>query len=394
MHKGWSAFYLMFEETGEPRYRAAAEAAAEWSIKHQHAGRSYTRTIGVVMDAVKMYEYTGEQKHLNNALHLWETFQEIQGEDLLFTESGKPAVGNDLYIGEDKLGYRNPFVKPYIVQYATNGLPYLLKHRPDDQRLHATVFALNDWMAAHRQPGGGWGYPHYLAAGMSWNYEYCHGLMLAALIEPKPIYLDAIRENIAPAVQLLHQYDELARGLNPWESAAGINAKERQETYTLATDRDATRDYEEGQVCFGQSPDNCVYFTVLLRDYLEFATEQSLLKGTAIVDKIKLLPTTIDPVVSVPDVIAVGKDGAATLALDVDIKVAGPVPVSAEVAGLPEGVSAEPAVIEWMAGQGRSPSPEIRLRGGVDERTPITVLWRVGNGWQGTEAIALEPDPA
>ena len=59
---------------------------------------------------------------------MWETFKPTQGEDLLFTESGKPAVGNDLYIGIDSVGYKTPFVKPYIVQYATNALPYLLRH--------------------------------------------------------------------------------------------------------------------------------------------------------------------------------------------------------------------------------------------------------------------------
>ncbi len=122
VHKGWSNFYLMYEETGDPRYRHAAEAAADWSIANQHAGRSYTRVIGAVSDAVKMHEYTGDDKHLANAVRIWETFQPTQGEDLLFTESGRPAIGNDLYLGIDALGYKNPFVKPYIVQYATNSL--------------------------------------------------------------------------------------------------------------------------------------------------------------------------------------------------------------------------------------------------------------------------------
>ncbi|MBN2308802.1 MAG: hypothetical protein JXR94_07530 [Candidatus Hydrogenedentes bacterium] len=391
VHKGWSSFYLMFEETGDPRYREAAEAAAEWSIAHQHAGRSYTRTIGVVADAVKMYEYTGEQKHLDNAVHLWETFQETQGQNLLFTESGKPAVGNDLYIGNDQMGYRNPFVKPYIAQYATNGLPYLLKHRPEDRRLRETVFALNDWMATHRQPGGGWGYPHYLTAGMSWNNEYCHGIMLAAEIEPKPIYLDAIRENLAPEVQLCARYGELGSGVNPWESAAGINAKQREEKYKLAIDRDPTRDYEEGQVRFGQSPDNCVYFTVLLRDYLEFATEESLVEPYSLLEKIKQLRTTLDPDVSGPARIVLGEDGTAAVSLTVDFKATGPARASAEIAGLPEGVRAEPAAVEWTAPHGRGESPEMRLRGTIDEDVPITIRWRIGEGWHGEVEAVLEP---
>ena len=43
------------------------------------------------------------------------------GEDLLFTESGKPAR-NDLISGLT-WGTKTPFMKPYIVQYATNALP-------------------------------------------------------------------------------------------------------------------------------------------------------------------------------------------------------------------------------------------------------------------------------
>ncbi len=295
VHKGWSNFWLMYEETADPRYRHAAQAAAEWSIANQHAGLGYTRTIGVVADAVKMYEYTGDEKHLANAIRLWETFQPTQGEDLLFTESGKPAVGNDLYIGEDAFGYRNPFVKPYIVQYATNALPYLLRHTPDDQKLRDTIIALNDWMATHRQPGGGWGYPHYLAAGQSWNLEYVHGILLANEIEPKDQYLDAVADNLRPTVQACDLYGWPASGLNPWEFAAGINAHERQERYDLATERPTMRDYEEGEVKFGRSPDSAVYFEVVLRDYLKHRSEQSLFESTELLEKIKQLPTTLDP---------------------------------------------------------------------------------------------------
>ena len=293
VHKGWSNFWLMYEETGDSRYRHAAEAAADWSIREQHAGRSYTRTIGVVTDAVKMYEYTGERKHLENAVRLWETFQPTQGEDLLFTESGKPAVGNDLYIGSDPFGYRNPFVKPYIVQYATNALPYLLRHRPDDARLRNTILALNDWMARVQQPGGGWGYPHPATAGSTWNPEYVHGLLLAHEMASKPEYLDAAARNLRPIVQLCELHGWPASGINPWEVAAKVNASQRQERYRLATDRDGMRDYEEGQVRFGRGPDGNVYFQVVLRDYLKHRSEASLFETDEILEKIKRLPTTL-----------------------------------------------------------------------------------------------------
>jgi hypothetical protein len=293
VHKGWSSFWLMYEETGDPRYRHAAEAAAEWSIREQHAGVSYTRTIGVVADAVKMYEYTGQREHLENAVRLWKTFQATQGEDLLFTESGKPAVGNDLYISSDAIGYKTPFVKPYIVQYATNALPYLLRHTPEDQRLGDTIVALNDWMARVQQPGGGWGYPHPATAGLAWNLEYVHGLLLACEATPRREYLDATARNLRPMLQLCALHGWPASGINPWEDAAGIHADQRRQRYRLATDRDPTRDYEEGRVRFERGPDNTVYFQVVLRDYLRHRPEASLFESDGIVEKIKRLPTTL-----------------------------------------------------------------------------------------------------
>ncbi|NQT12873.1 MAG: hypothetical protein HQ582_08990 [Planctomycetes bacterium] len=292
VHKGWSNFWLMYEETGDPRYRHAAEAAAKWSVENQHAGLGYTRTVGVVADAVKMYEYTGQRKHLDNAVRLWNTFQATQGDDLLFTESGKPAVGDDLYIGSDALGYKTPFVKSYIVQYATNALPCLLRHTPEDRRLHDTILALNDWMAHTQQPGGGWGYPHPATAGVTWNLEYVHGFLLAYEVAPRVEYLEATARNLRPMVQLCGRHGWPPSGINPWEDAAKIDAQQRQQRYRLATDRDAMRDYEEGRVKFGRGPDNTVYFQVVLRDYLMHRHETSLLEGNETMEKIKRLPTS------------------------------------------------------------------------------------------------------
>ncbi|MFZ2643250.1 MAG: hypothetical protein WA117_19815 [Verrucomicrobiia bacterium] len=293
VHKGWSNFWLMYEETGDPRYRHAAEAAADWSIRHQDAGTGEARVIGVVADAVKMYEYTGDQKHLDNAVRLWKTFQPFQGPDLLFTQNNKPAVGNDLYIGSDAAGYKTPFVKPYIVQYAANALPCLLVHSPADQRLRATILALNDWMARVQQPGGGWGYPHPATAGLGWNIEYVHGLLLAYEVSPKAEYLDAAARNLRPIVQLCELHGWPASGINPWEDTAKISPAQRQQRYRLATDRDAMRDYTEGRIRFGQTPDNAVHFQVVLRDYLMHRDETSLFERDEMMKKIVRLPATL-----------------------------------------------------------------------------------------------------
>ncbi len=176
------------------------------------------------------------------------------------------------------------------MQYATNALPYLLRHAPDDQRLRATAVALNDWMARVQQPGGGWGYPHAAAAGLTWNLEYVHGLLLAYQVAPKAEYLAAAARNLRPIVQLCAIHGWPASGLDPWEAAAGIGPEQRQQRYRLASDRDPARDYEQGRIRFGQSPDQVVYFQVVLRDYLEHRGEQSLLEADAMMEKIDACP--------------------------------------------------------------------------------------------------------
>ena len=291
--KGFHSFWLAYEETGDPRFREAAEAQARYSAANVHCDRGEMRNVGVITDFVKLYEYTSDQFHLDHAVRLWEQFQSRQGDDLLFTQGGKPAVGNHLYIPDDAYGYKHPFVKPYIVQYATNSLQYLLRHRPDDGRLRDTILALNDWMARVQSPGGGWGYPGPTTAGLGWNREYDHGMTLACGIESKRAYLDAVQRDLRPTIQLLGLHGEVPSGLNPWETKAGINAAKRAEMYHLATDRDRMKDFTDGQVKFGQSPDSTVYFQAVLRDYLKHRDEASLLASDEILEQIKALPTTL-----------------------------------------------------------------------------------------------------
>ena len=391
--KGFAAFWLAYEHTGDPRFCHAAQQQARWSADKMTCLKNEMRSIGGVADFAKLYEYTGEAFYLQQAQRLWEEFKQGQLDNLLFTQHGKPAVGDDLYIQSDEFGYKHQFVKPYIVQYATNALPYLLEHCPGDERLRNTIIALNDWMAMHRQPGGGWGYPHYLTAGMGWNNEYSHGIALACEIEPKAVYLDAIRENLAPVMQLLELYRELAAGINPWESAAGINAAHRQERYKLAADRPVMRDYEDGQVRFGQSPDNCVYAGVLIRDYLRHRPEESLLDETPILGKIKGLRTTLDPTVTAPARVPLvtGASGAsprAEIALMVDFRGTEQMPGSLRVTGLPQGITAEPETLEWTVTRGRHRSPKIRLTAVPEAAGEAVLQWRVGH-WQGRQTVTL-----
>jgi len=288
--KGYHSFWLAYEETGDPRFKCAAEAQAKWSGKHVRADRGEMRNIGMVGGFAKMHAYTGDSRYLDQAQRIWREFQSKQMPDLMFTQSGRPATGSHLYIFNDKLGYRTPFYKAYITQYATNALPHLLKFTPRDTRLRNTILACNEWMAK-AQAGGGWGYPGPTSAGVGWSIEYCHGLMLAHAVEPRPALLDAVQRTLRAIVALFRDHGVVPTGVNKWESEAGIRIT--PETYRLGSDRDRERDFTQGRVRFGTSPDNTVYFQVLLRDFLEHRGEEALLATGPFIEQLRKLPTTM-----------------------------------------------------------------------------------------------------
>ena len=290
--KGFHCFWLAYEETGDPRFKFAAEQQARWSAGHVHATVNYMRCIGQVTDFVKLYEYTGDKSYLDQAVRLWTEFQACQNADLLFNEAGVPSTGNDLYIADDQSGYKHPFVKAYIVQYATNSLPYLLAYRPHDKRLRDTILALNDWMVKVQTAGGGWSYPGPTSAGFQWNFEYCHGLMLAYEMEPKPAYLDAVQRDLRAVTAVFQRYGSIAAGVKAWEFFTGRPAAEIEGMYHLGSDRDRNRDFSQGRISFSMSLDSCVYLQVLLRDYLRHRPPSSLFTGDKILDRILGLLTT------------------------------------------------------------------------------------------------------
>ena len=123
-------------------------------MRNQHAGLSYTRTIGVVADAVKMYEYTGDRKHLDNAVRLWKTFQPTQGADLLFTRERQAGRGQRPVHRQRRAGLQDALREALYraVCHQRPALPASPHCRPDE-RLRATILALNDWMARVQQPG-------------------------------------------------------------------------------------------------------------------------------------------------------------------------------------------------------------------------------------------------
>jgi hypothetical protein len=292
--KGFHGFWLAYEETGDPRFRYAAEQQANWSAEHLHATVNYTRCIGVVTDFVRLFEYTGERSYLAQAERLWTEFQACQDPDLLFNERGVPSTGNDLYVPDDRFGYEHPFVKSYIVQYATNALPDLLRHRPGDQRLRATILACNDWLARVQTAAGGWSYPGPTTAGFHWSTEYSHGLMLSYHIDPRPAALDAVQRELRAVVALFDAFGQIPAGVTPWESLEGLTSAELGQRYRLGADRDRSRDFSTGRIGFGLPPDFGVYLQVLLRDYLALRPEASLFTPDEVLGQILQMRTAQD----------------------------------------------------------------------------------------------------
>jgi hypothetical protein len=291
--KGFHNFWLAYEETGDPRFRQAAEAQAQWSAANAHCDRGETRNVGLITDFARLYSYTGRQEYLDQAQRLWREFQSKQAPDLLFTQSGKPATGNDLYIRDDDHGYKFPFYKPYMVQYATNSLPHLLECCPADRHLRATILACNDWMARVQTEAGGWGYPGPTTAGLGLSLEYVHGMGLALGLEAKPEYLDAIRRTLRTIVVLAGRHGMIPGRIASWESQQGVTIT--PETYRRGVDRDRSRDYREGRVEFDQSPDSAVYFQVVLREYLKHRSEESLFEADPVLEQLLKLPTSAKP---------------------------------------------------------------------------------------------------
>ena len=120
-----------------------------------------------------------------------------------------------------------------------------------------------------------------------------HGLLLAYEVAPKAEYLDAAARNLRPIVQLCARTAGPRRGSTRGRKRRRSTPTSGSSATGWPTDRDALRDYEEGRITFGQSPDNAVYFQVVLRDYLAHRDEASLFETDDMLKKINRLPTTL-----------------------------------------------------------------------------------------------------
>jgi len=273
--KGFDSFFMAYEETGDPRMMEALTAQVAYAAKYVHVDTGEARNIGDVRDFVRLYEFTGEQRYLDEALRLFRELRAKLSAGDLFSQSGDPIEPDPPYIDDDALGYRHPFAKPYIIGYGLSGPPELMRFAPGEPKLREMVQAVADFLADSQDPIGGWRYPHPRSSFiiMSQAMEHAEQIMQADLaLGVQEKHLDAIERVLRQRILGWRKTGRIFNGLNGWEvSTSAVKARtDLQSLYRRPVDRDSARDYTEGQPDFGSSqPDGLVYFPDVLRFYLQ-----------------------------------------------------------------------------------------------------------------------------
>lgn len=281
--KGYDCFWLAWEETGDPRMLEALRAQTAYAAENVHANTGECRNIGDVRDFIRLYQYTGEQQYLDDALRLFRELRTKLSSGHLFDQGGKPIDPDPPFIEEDKAGLKVGYAKPYIIGYALVGLPELIQYAPNEPDLKETVRAVADFLARTVDPAGGWRYPHPNSSAVSLGQGMENAWQLtqaARALGPEPAWLDAIETVLRGRILGWQKTGRILAGLEGWETSTG-KVKDRNELYQLykkPADRDASRDYHEGRVSYGGSaPEGIVYFEDVLGYYLQHRPVSRLL---------------------------------------------------------------------------------------------------------------------
>jgi hypothetical protein len=281
--KGFSAFFLAYEETGDPRMHEALEAQVRYAARHVHADRGEARNIGDVDDFVRLYRWTQEAKYLDEALRLFRELRTKLSPGGLFSQSGQPIVADPPFINDDETGTRHPFAKPYIIGYALAGLPRLARHAGDEAKLRDVIRAVADFLAESQDPLGGWRYPHPRSSTLLLSMATEHAWQIAEadrFLGTSPEHLDAVERVLRQRILGWKKTGRILSVLTGWEFAAGKARLPRDlgKLYARPADRDARRDYAEGELSWGSSPpEGLVYFPDILAFYLQHRRADRLL---------------------------------------------------------------------------------------------------------------------
>lgn len=272
--KGFDAFYLAYEETGDPRMREALEAQVAYASQSVHAHQGECRNVGVVRDFVRLYELTGERKYLNEALRLFRELRTKLWENNLFDQGGKPPTPNLPFFDDDATGSRYGYAKPYIIGYALAGLPLLLRHARREPRLRDVVKAVSDFIAESQDPLGGWRYPHPCSSTLILSQAMEHAWQITQAdraIGVTESHLNAVERVLRQRIHVLREKGTLLSAVRGWEWETGTvkTQEELNALYRHPEERDCARDYEQGQIQLGTAPpEGLVYFTDVLAFYL------------------------------------------------------------------------------------------------------------------------------
>lgn len=280
--KGYDAFWLAWEETGDPTLLEALDAQVAYAGRHVHALHE-CRNVGDVRDFVRLHAFTGDPEHLRHARRLYGELRSRLSTGHLFDQGGKPIDPDPPFIDDDQMGLKIGYAKPYILGYALNGLPDLLLIDPDQPDLRETIEAVADFLAHTVDPAGGWRYPHPRSSEVliSQGIEHAWQLTQAArVLGPKPAWLDAIETVLRARIQVWNRSGRILSGLGPWELATG-KVQTRSEInglYSKPTDRDPSRDHRDGAISLGSAPpEGIVYFGDVLAFYLQHRPASRLL---------------------------------------------------------------------------------------------------------------------
>jgi hypothetical protein len=262
----------------------ALNAQIEYVSQHVHADQGEARNIGDVKDFMRLYQFTGEKRYLDEALRLFRELRTKLSEGDLFSQSGRPIVPDIHFINDDQTGYKYPFAKPYIIGYALSGLPELLKIVPEEPKLRDVIQAVADFMAESQDPAGGWRYPHPRSSNVTMSQAIEHAWQIVQAdraLGPQERHLDAVERVLRQRLHGWLKTGQIFSSLRGWELSTG-SVKDRDELYELYQkpgDRDYMRDHIEGTPGFGGSaPEGLVYFPEVLAFYLEHRPVSRLLE--------------------------------------------------------------------------------------------------------------------
>ena len=281
--KGFDAFFLAYEQTGDPRMLEALNAQLRYAAQYIHADQGECRNVGAAEDFMRLYEFTGDEKFLKEARRLFRELRTKLSSGDLFSQGGQPLEPDPPFIEDDPGGSRHPFAKPYIIGYALAGLPDLARYAPEELKLRDVVQAVADFLADSQDPVGGWRYPHPRSSYVILSQAMEHAWQIVQadkFLGAQERHLDAVERVLRQRLLGWRKTGHIFSGLTGWEMATGkvTQSRELYQLYKLPIDRDPAPDYAAGRPDFGSSgPEGLVYFPEVLAFYLQHRPASRLL---------------------------------------------------------------------------------------------------------------------